>query len=145
MFSSKVGALVARGEGAITLPPREPGQMPLELLVSRFSGIPASEELALIFLVDPAHIPASFPERLQELYEVTPAEARVAVALGQGARIADGAQALGVGAETIRSHQKALCRKLGAKHRAHLVWRLNACVASLIAASDPLSMIEDIL
>lgn len=144
VLRSRIGALVERGEGAITLP-REAGQPPLELIVTRLTGIPAKEELALICMVDPAHVPSSFRERLQELYEVSTAEARVAVALGRGARLEDGARELGIGLETVRSHVKALCKKLGVNRMAELLWRLNAGAATLIVSSDWLSTFQDFL
>ena len=145
--SRELEPLIARGDGAMTLH-RTAEQAPLELRVTRFGnippGVPSGEELALIWLMDPDYVSSSFAERLRELYGVTPAEARVATALSQSARLADSARELGVGLETIRSHVKSLCRKLGATRMSELLWRLNACVGALIVASEWPSQFNDI-
>lgn len=140
--------LVRHREGALVLP-RSGTQSPLELLVTPLidsqAGVADSDGLSLICLIDPDYVPAAYPERLRELYGVTPAEATVADSLRRGARLEEGATALGVGRATIRSHVKALCRKLGAERKAELLWRLNVCVATLIVASDLLGDGNDIL
>lgn len=140
--------LVARGDGALTVP-RAAGQPPLELMVTRLDhgapDIPDDEELTLICLADPLCASSSFPERLRALYGVTPAEARVADALRYGRRLEAGAEELGIGQPTVRSHVQKLCQKLGAERMAELLWRLNACVATILVSAECLSHFDDIL
>lgn len=147
LLRGRLEALVREGQGALTLS-RDGMQSPLELMVTRLVETPAqaaADGLALVCLIDPDYVPSAYPARLRELYGVTPAEARVADALRRGSRLEKGARDLGVGQATIRSHVKALCRKLGAERKAELLWRLNICIATLIVASEWLSNFKDIL
>lgn len=129
--------LVRRGEGVLVVH-REAGKSSLELLVTRLvdsrCDVDSSASLTQICIVDPDYAPSSFPEHLKDLYGLTPAETRVAAALRTGARLQDGARELGVGDQTIRSHVRRVCQKLGAGRKAELLWRLNVCVGMLIGA-----------
>lgn len=146
----RLEGFVAQGGGALTIS-RGMAHPPLELLVTPLADLapnrarPAAAGLALVCVLDPDSVPTSFGERLQQLYGVTPAEARVAGALSRGARLVDGAHALGVKQETVRSHVKRLCQKLGTKRKAELLWRLNVCAATLIVARDWLESLNRIL
>jgi DNA-binding CsgD family transcriptional regulator len=67
---------------------------------------------------------------VQALFDVTPAEARVALALGEAASVDDAARRLGVSRETVRSHLRAIFSKTG-------VSRQSALVRSLAGLSPP--------
>lgn len=58
---------------------------------------------------------------VQALFDFTPAEARVAIALGEGASIDDAARRLGVSRETVRTHLRAIFSKTGVSRQSALV------------------------
>lgn len=105
--------LVRRQAGAVILH-RRSGQAPLEILATRIRdesmGAASDDRLMVLCVVDPDYSPPSFPERLRDLYGVTPAEAKVASVLRRGARLEAGAEQLGVGHQTIRTHVRSSAR-----------------------------------
>jgi len=62
---------------------------------------------------------------LEGLFDLTPAEARVASALGGGATIREISQQLGIGEETVRTQLKAVFEKTGTRRQAELVRLLS--------------------
>lgn len=58
---------------------------------------------------------------VQALFDFTPAEARVAIALGEGASVDDAARRLGVSRETVRTHLRAIFSKTGVSRQSALV------------------------
>lgn len=58
---------------------------------------------------------------VQALFDFTPAEARVAVALGEGASVDDAARQLRVSRETVRTHLRAIFSKTGVSRQSALV------------------------
>lgn len=74
--------------------------------------------LVIMPLSGTAVAPASL---VQALFDFTPAEARVALALGEGASVDDAAQRLGVSRETVRSHLRAIFSKTGVSRQSALV------------------------
>ena len=58
---------------------------------------------------------------VQALFDFTPAEARVALALGEGASVDDAARRLGVSRETVRTHLRAIFSKTGVSRQSALV------------------------
>jgi DNA-binding CsgD family transcriptional regulator/PAS domain-containing protein len=75
----------------------------------------------LVIVSDPAAAGAIDGETLRALYDLTPTETRTAAALADGHSIQSAAQLLGVSGETLRSHLKAVFRKVGVSRQQDLV------------------------
>jgi len=84
-----------------------------------------------------AHIQADPPASadpapvLGELFELSPAVARFAWALGRNGGMAESAEQMGISIETARSYSKALYAKLGVTGQADLTRRLLTSAAAL--------------
>jgi DNA-binding CsgD family transcriptional regulator len=86
--------------------------------------------LAMVLLNDADRGEAIEPENLEGLYDLTPAQARLLVALVEGRRLADYAEEAGVSINTVKSHMKQIFEKTGENRQTDLVRRVLA---------DPLS------
>jgi DNA-binding CsgD family transcriptional regulator len=71
------------------------------------------------------------PKRLIRLYGLSRAEARVAALLGQGMRLEEVGQALGLTYETVRKHLKQIFAKTATDRQAELVRTLSLGPAGL--------------
>lgn len=76
---------------------------------------------AIIFITDGRQQVEIDPALLHSAYDLTPCEARVAIALLECATIQDVADQLEVGVATVRSHVKQIYAKLGVDTRARFV------------------------
>ena len=77
---------------------------------------------AAAVFVAAATTPGPAPEQaLAALFDLTPAEARVFGSIGTGRSIADTAEALGIGRETVRTHLLRVFTKTGTNRQAELV------------------------
>ena len=85
----------------------------------------ASSILVITKVTPPAAPPA---ELLQGLFDLTPAEARVACGIGDGRTVEDIAELFGLSRETVRSQLKAVLGKTGLGRQANL--------AALLAGVD---------
>ena len=95
---------------------------PVMLLVMRGEAAPADAAAQL----------------LRPLFDLTPAEARVAVALAQGRSLNDMARLLGVGLTTVRTHVRGAMAKTGTHQQSQLVAIVWQCVGPLpLAISRP--------
>ncbi len=104
---------------------RASGRRPYLALVSQFAG---GEELLdefrpklLVIVNDPDRATMTDDQALRDLYGLTDAEARVAVALASGHSVQSAAECLNISAETLRSHLKHVFRKLGVARQQDLV------------------------
>jgi DNA-binding CsgD family transcriptional regulator len=89
---------------------------------------------AMIVVVDPArHSPSE--GALAEFFGLSPAEARIAVALLTGKRLSDIAAASGVQVTTVRTQLRSILRKVGAKRQSDLVRILSHTGISSISLS----------
>jgi len=100
-----------------------------EALAARVRAVPSSAYgdgawLAL-FVVDPAHPPGLAAERLRDRFQLTPAEAALAMQLAQGAALPDAARALGIAYNTARSQLRAVFAKTGTHRQVELVTLLR--------------------
>lgn len=80
--------------------------------------------LAIIVIGAPERDTAVDPERLRAAYDLTPAEARLAVALCAGRSLAEHAVDAGVSLNTVKYHLKAVFEKTGESRQPDLVRRL---------------------
>jgi DNA-binding CsgD family transcriptional regulator len=79
--------------------------------------------VVIVTPVVPAKIPSA--EVLQGLFDLTPAEARVARAIGNGETVTDIAQTVGLSRETVRTQLKAILYKTGLGRQAELAALLS--------------------
>jgi DNA-binding CsgD family transcriptional regulator/PAS domain-containing protein len=89
-----------------------------------------------LFLRDPANEPVASTTRLERLYDLTPAEARLAARLAAGEGLDEAADALGVRRETVRSQLKSVFAKTGTRRQGELLRKL-ALDAALLPEPDP--------
>ena len=122
------GRYAAGRTATLVAVPRQDSPNPLSVAVSPypeerrslFDGGP----LALVIVGMPDRR-AAFPvEALRDLYDFTPAEARLAVALCNGTGLADHARASGVALTTVRTHLTSIFLKSGENRQADLIRRL---------------------
>lgn len=100
------------------------GSMPLIVHVVPIRGaahdvFSRAASLIVVTPVDHGAVPGA--RVLQGLFDFTPAEARVAAAIGEGQTIEGIAVAGGVSRETVRSHLKAVLAKVGVSRQVDLV------------------------
>jgi DNA-binding CsgD family transcriptional regulator len=123
----------ASGGGALAVS-RPSGRLPLEARVIGLpvaAGLAAPGAAALVFVRESERACALDPAALRGLYGITPGELRVAVLVAEGRRAAEIGRELGIAVETVRSHQKRLYEKTGARGRALFVRMFSGSLASL--------------
>lgn len=111
-----------RAAGAVTV--SRPGRRPLQVMVAPFrSEVEAVPQNAavIVFLNDPEQKATVPSETLRMLFGLTPAEARLALALLDGQSLAEAADLYCVGRETVRSQVKSILQKTGTRRQAELV------------------------
>lgn len=132
--SSELRALildVVRGGagGAMALPSPGDVRLPIATLVAPSRGAMANRIAdglitgvsAAIFLKDPGDAPEPRADLLARLFRLTPAEARVAVALAQGEAFSVTARRLRIGVNTLKTHARRIFAKSGARRHAGFV------------------------
>lgn len=129
----------ADGGGLLHLP-RPSGGPPLVALATPLPASSllsaASQAAVALFLRDPANEPVASNERLERLYGLTAAEARLAVRLAAGEPLDEAADGLGVSRETVRSQLKAIFDKTNTRRQGELLRKLALDAALL---PDPTS------
>lgn len=114
--------------GVIPVPSRDGGEAHvLHVLPVRGAARDVFAACVALVLVTPVIArPVLPPELLVSLFDLTPAEARVAHRIASGATVEGTAESLGVSRETVRSQLKAALAKLGLTRQAELVGLLSA-------------------
>ena len=133
LFTSALVELgtVSHAGAARSVPMRARGNRPamilrlIALCVGGQDVFGASSILVVTRVTPPAAPPA---ELLQGLFDLTPAEARVARGIGEGSTVEDIAESFGLSRETVRSQLKAVLGKTGLGRQADL--------AALLAGVD---------
>ncbi len=129
-------ARAAMGEdgGAIALPQADGGMLYALIAPCRpeQSWLRVSEPRVLILLRDAELRPALRADYLKSIFDLSPAEARVAIKLYQGLDLARAAQALSISRNTARVHLNAILAKTGTHRQAELMRRL-AGIADMCA------------
>lgn len=74
--------------------------------------------IVVVMPVDKAHVPSA--QILEGLFDLTPAEARIARAIAEGEAVADIAARASLSVETVRSHLKSTLSKTGLNRQAEL-------------------------
>lgn len=109
------------GGSAMAVP--RAARSPLQLLVSpvtKSARSPMRNATAVIFIRDPERTMLPKAQWLVDLYGVTPAEARVALAIGAGAGVQSTAHQLGIGPNTVKTHLATIFAKTGLRTQAQL-------------------------
>lgn len=84
-----------------------------------------------LFLADPTRVEGPDPESLRDRFQLTPAEAGLAVQLAKGASLVDAARALDIAHNTARAHLRAIFAKTGTHRQAQLVHLLRTSAGGL--------------
>jgi DNA-binding CsgD family transcriptional regulator len=137
LFEQAIASLPQRGEApsvrSIAIPPQadDPALILHIVPVRGFANDVFSSAAAILVVtpVEPQKVPTA--EVLQGLFDLTPAEARVARAIAEGRTLEAVAQAHGLSKETVRSQLKSTLGKTGLRRQADLA-RLLSGIASRI-------------
>lgn len=86
---------------------------------------------AVVFVGDPDREAVPPEDQLQDVYGLTPAEARLAVQLAAGHSVSEAAEILRIRVGTARQHLKRVFAKTGARRQAELVRLLLASVVPI--------------
>ena len=114
--------------GGATLISR-PGKRPLQILAAPFftqSKAFPKGSVAVVFISDPEQKPAVLSEILHTLYGLTEAESRLAISLLDGKSLAEAADSIGVGRETVRSQIKSALHKTGTARQGEMIRLLSS-------------------
>jgi len=117
---------------------RQPSARPLEVIVVSLKPLHNAEahRSAIVFVADPerAHIT---PERLlRDLYALTIAEARLALAIIEGESLTDAARTLGIARNTAHTQLTSIFQKTGTGTQAELVRLLHRGAAAIRPYED---------
>lgn len=121
-----------RHHAAVVHVPRAAGRPPLVLHFSRsaehddVSGA-APSPLALVFVKDPAQTAVVDPQLVRQVFGLSPAETRVALAHNEHGVVVDVAAALSLSPNTVKTHLKQIYAKLNIGSR----WELARALSSL--------------
>lgn len=124
-------ALPGPGRAGTTLSlPRTRADLPLSALIGplaeRDAPMVGTGPLAMVLLGAPELDVGFNEDSLRAVYDLTPAEARLAAALCAGQSLADHADAAGVSINTVKYHLKSIFGKTGDTRQPELVRRLLA-------------------
>mgnify|MGYP001813252094 CR=1 FL=1 len=115
--------------------PRPGGRADLGLVIRPVPGSQGSEGQAIpcaaVFISDPDLEESTSQQILGELFELTPAEARLATLLARGLSLAEVSAAQGISQHTARAQLKSIFAKTGVSRQAELVRLVLKSAASL--------------
>jgi DNA-binding CsgD family transcriptional regulator len=118
---------------------REHGEQPLTVSALRLSGQRASflapAPHILLLIADPTTVRPNPGDLLRQRYDLTPAEARLALTLRAGHGVRRAAEEAGMTYETARWYLKIIFQKTGTRRQAELVARLLQ--DATVPLSDP--------
>ncbi|MEW6269872.1 MAG: helix-turn-helix transcriptional regulator [Thermodesulfobacteriota bacterium] len=139
---AELAALLARAarrepapHGGTMLVPRRDGRPPLELLVTPAREAPAAlgdRAAVLVFVADREHAVAATPATVARLLRITPAEARLALAVAHGSTLDEAAIEFGISPHTARTQMKQALAKTGTRRQSDLVRLIVTGCAALV-------------
>lgn len=90
-----------------------------------------------VLVLTPVTLPQALPvELVRSLFDLTPAEARVARGLGVGQSVEEIAEASGLSATTIRNQLRGVLEKTGCRRQAEMVALLGGLASARFGAGD---------
>jgi DNA-binding NarL/FixJ family response regulator len=119
---------------------RQKADRPLSLVIASLPEQRGSEAAAVLLVSDPDQRSMPSVDTVSRLFDLTEAEARLALALSEGHRIEDAAERLGITISSARTYLKRVFSKTDVTRQAELV-RLILAAPTLTpadAANDPL-------
>lgn len=119
-----IGSAQAEAMQIVALP-----TMPAPLARQSWSG---QNEIIFLMLLDQTHRPAFSIEATAALFGLTPAEARLALALCQGASVADYAKTRGISVGTARGQLKQAMAKTNSRRQGELIGKLYGSIIAHI-------------
>jgi len=93
----------------------------IELVVLPANDPSRSDGLAVVLFRTPHEQPGGLEKLLEQLYQLTPTEARVACAVVEGQGLKRSAQQLGIGVSTARTHLCRVFEKTGTRRQGELI------------------------
>jgi DNA-binding CsgD family transcriptional regulator/PAS domain-containing protein len=138
-LSDALSGDIARSGAAADFSTPRPGGLPDYLVSVRplASREKDGKAAAIIFIRDPLAEGDRHLRQLREIFELTDAEAHLALALTEGLSPGSYARARGVSPHTVYSHLRRIKDKTGATHMPGLIHRLSSAGAPSPAASRP--------
>jgi DNA-binding CsgD family transcriptional regulator len=113
--------------GSMSVPRLHDGQLLTIIAISvrghdldRFARLNLPDAAVLLFIVDPANRTGVTPELVRDAFDLTPAEARVAIAASSGLGIAEVALQLNLSPNTIKTHLRRVFAKTGTSGQVEL-------------------------
>ena len=114
---------------------RPSGRQPFSVMISPLRSAPAgalsSEAVAVCFISDPEQGQVPTLEALQQIYELTPAEAEMLQLLAKGLSLDEIAADRGISLNTVRSHLKHIFRKTGTSRQGELLGLVMTSVSAI--------------
>lgn len=111
--------------------PRASAERSLSVVVAPLAAGPTGEKTAILLISDPQRMSVPSLETIMRLFDLTEAEARLALSLAQGQRIEDAAEQQGITVSSARTYLKRVFIKTGVDRQAELV-RLVLAAPSLL-------------
>ncbi len=134
LLRDAVAAIDVAGSSVRSFPVRDTGaeaMMVAHVIPIRLSARDIFVRCAAVLVLTPVTLPQAPPvELVQSLFDLTPAEARVARGLASGKTVDDIATAGGTSANTIRTHVRGVLEKTGCNRQADIVALLTAISAT---------------
>jgi DNA-binding NarL/FixJ family response regulator len=100
---------------------RTEDERPLSVIVAPLVASPGANPVAVLLVGDPDNQTLPSVETVTRLFELTDAEARLALALAEGQRIEEAAEVLGITLSSARTYLKRIFGKTGVTRQAELV------------------------
>ena len=101
--------------------PRPSMKNDLKLIFTRYPSSPGHEDQILLFLTDPEIQTLPTAEMLSRLFNLSPAEGRLARELASGKKVEEISEAMGITVSSVRTYLKRLMEKTGTSRQAELV------------------------
>jgi DNA-binding CsgD family transcriptional regulator len=134
LLRDAVAAIDVAGASVRSFPVRDAGaeaMMVAHVVPIRLSARDIFVRCAAVLVLTPVTLPQAPPvELVQSLFDLTPAEARVARGLASGKTVDDIASAGGTSANTVRTHVRGVLEKTGCNRQADIVALLTAISAT---------------
>jgi DNA-binding NarL/FixJ family response regulator len=115
---------------------REDSDRPLSVVVAPLPASGLGSKVAVLLVSAPERQKMPSPETVSRLFDLTDAEARLAIALGEGHRIEDAAELMGITGSSARTYLKRIFSKTDVTRQAELV-RLLLAAPVLLDLTPP--------